>query len=79
MLAEHGSIEIRASLVDRANREVLGGRAAAEPSDLRKDIPYPMRPLGAAADFGERRERLCLDEAVERVRPGYQTNVPRAG
>ncbi len=63
--------EVGTRLVERLDRVVLGGRAAPEARDLRKDEPDPMAGLAAAPQLLEHAvvdARLRLPESTEVVR-----------
>ena len=78
--AEDGMRELRRSLGDAFHRVVLRRHARTEAFELRKDVPHPMRPLGAATDFSQRRvivARLGVEETlkVERIAHRSQARI----
>src|SRR5690606_24966059 len=64
------------------NSVALRHCAMAEPGELRKNEPHPVRALGAAPDLGERpliNALLRLEEAPERPLLAHRAKRPCAG
>lgn len=68
---------MQASLVDRANGELLRHAAVTKTGDLRKDKPDPMAGFSSRAELGQDRVvggRLGGEEASEIVGVGHALN-----